>query len=186
MPTDPTPEQVYAALPSIGGRLSIMTREVLRLMESCLPGALDFTNQKLNLANAPRGPIPAPAFYRMSGEKLGEDDINGILVGVSSPYRNLGASQWEGDSHFSLFSLDKPIGANPIRIQDHMDRVHIMGGILVCTRGAWTDPAGRPMWYVARPLDVAMLPGQYQDWSGWGFTWNIKMAPISNAWLPDN
>lgn len=159
---DPTPQQILALSKGIGGRVAPARNEMLRLLESVLPGTVALFNDTEDLR------IKVPKGYFKSRESLAEQKEWPVIVVAASVRLTAKAS----GTRFKRVTLGVFIIGGRAESSEALDNVWdlaeladmVVGG----TQRGWCLPDGRMVWnqLLPNPEGISQLPGDWDKYSG--------------------
>jgi hypothetical protein len=178
---DPTPTQVLASAKALGGRISLMRQETLRLLSSVLPEVVELANQEQGISIRP------PKSYYVARQVIEKNAFPAIIVGTSVGSRPSPPRTRFRDVTLQLYIVD---AAAPGREQldDLWDLAELADMVMLHTQSGWCAQGGpydgRKVWTELVFEGMSQLPDGWEDYAGVVVTYSALLAGI-NGWTPN-
>lgn len=176
---DPTAEDVLAYAGGANGRVSLVRREVLRLMRVSLPGAIALHNTRESGAG-----LQAPRAYLSARLPADDEKFPLLMVGASS-----GRAQSPGRMNFRTLTVMIYLVTRATEIEAQLDALwdtaELCEAIMTTVQGFHCLPApdGRKVWTQALWQSTSQLPAEWPQYSGAAIEYTIDQWGL-DLWTP--
>jgi len=176
---DPTDSEFLEALPLVDGGIFEALEEIRLRLKANVPGKTAALNTALGLSGVEA--IPVPKHYGLAPDRLTDEHIDTIQIGVATSTMQLSPGVFRNDSDLVIYSVGRRI-EGPQQFTDCHRRAAVIRGILRAFQTGCIDSADRVLWSSLNPTGVSLLPEPYSEYSGAACYYKMVQFPGQNAW----
>lgn len=176
--TDPTPQEIITYCETAGGRLDLAWTEIIRLLRTCLPGAVTLFNTQFGR----NVQLPSDCYYVQNEAPGDEFQTPAIFVGASIDTRGTAPLINEDTVHISLYVLTGMAERKP-EIDDSFILAYLARGTMKKAQRGWCLPDGRMVWNSLLYRGITPLPDKWAKYSGATVHFECEQAGL-DLWTP--
>ncbi len=176
-----TPEEVWANLQFVDGRVFCAFNEIIRRLRTELPAAIDYANAQLGY-DEDSGILKPRGYYVAPTSELTDSYINTVIVGGESTTEVQHPGDFKNVTQVVVYSIHERFEIAE-QYADSLDRSGLIRGILLRYLTGCVDPQDRPVWRQLEPTGVSPLPERYATYSGVAMRYTMVQTPNFNNWI---